>query len=101
MATGASITGNGSDWPKTDVDVSTFVTSTRTRGRNSISSKAARLALIATEPEKFHLPVTSDLRYNWVRAWLAALDHAEMTELVIDAWCMVVPKRVAVAHLGD
>ncbi|PZS26774.1 MAG: hypothetical protein DLM59_17585 [Pseudonocardiales bacterium] len=61
--------------------------------------KEERLALIASEPEKFHLPVKSDERYNWIRAWLAALDRAEMTELVIDAWCMVVPKRVATAHL--
>jgi hypothetical protein len=61
--------------------------------------KEERLALIAAEPEKFHLPVKSDERYNWVRAWLAALDHAEMTELVVDAWCMVVPKRVAAEHL--
>ncbi|MDP9240735.1 MAG: MmcQ/YjbR family DNA-binding protein [Actinomycetota bacterium] len=62
--------------------------------------KDGRLALVAAEPEKFHLPVTSDLRYNWVRAWLAPLDHAEMTELVVDAWCMVVPKRVADEHLN-
>ncbi|MEP6697823.1 MAG: MmcQ/YjbR family DNA-binding protein [Pseudonocardiales bacterium] len=62
--------------------------------------KEERLALIAAQPDKFHLPVTSDLRYNWVRAWLATLDRAEMTELVVDAWCMVVPKRVAAAHLS-
>ncbi len=63
--------------------------------------KDERLALVAAEPEKFHLPVKSDERYNWVRAWLVALDHAEMTELVVDAWCMVVPKRVAADHLRD
>lgn len=61
--------------------------------------KEERLALIAAEPEKFHMPVKSDERYNWVRTWLATLDHAEMTELVIDAWRMVVPKKVAAAHL--
>jgi hypothetical protein len=61
--------------------------------------KEERLALIAAQPEKFHLPVRSDERYNWVRTWLAALDHAEMTELVVDAWCMVVPKRVAAEYL--
>jgi len=61
--------------------------------------KEERLALIAAEPEKFHLPAKSDERYNWVRAWLAALDHPEMTELVIDAWCMVVPKKVVAAYL--
>jgi hypothetical protein len=31
---------------------------------------------------------------------MAAIDAAEMRELVTDAWQMVVPKRVAVAHLG-
>ncbi|MGB9377673.1 MAG: MmcQ/YjbR family DNA-binding protein [Mycobacteriales bacterium] len=61
--------------------------------------KDERLALIAAEPHKFHLPVKADERYNWVRAWLAALDPAEMTELVVDAWCMVVPKGVAAAYL--
>jgi hypothetical protein len=31
---------------------------------------------------------------------MAALGVAEMRELVTDAWRMVVPKRVAAAHLG-
>ncbi len=61
--------------------------------------KDERLALIAAEPHKFHMPIKSDERYNWVRTWLAELDHGEMTELVIDAWCMVVPKKVAAARL--
>jgi hypothetical protein len=59
-----------------------------------------RAALVAAEPEKFFLPVTSDLRFNWVLVWLDAIDEAEMRELVIEAWRMVVPKRVAAAHLG-
>jgi hypothetical protein len=62
--------------------------------------KEERAALVAAEPEKFFMPVKSDERYNWVRAWLAALDFDEMAELVVDAWCMVVPKRVAAAYLG-
>ena len=41
------------------------------------------------------MPGTSDLRYNWVVARLAALDRDEMRELVLEAWRMVVPKRVA------
>jgi len=41
------------------------------------------------------------MRYHWVVVRLAAIDHQEMTELVTDAWCMVVPKRVAAEHLGD
>ena len=62
--------------------------------------KEERAALVAAEPEKFHLPIPSDLRFNWVRAWLAALEEDEMRELVTDAWRMVVPKRLAAAHLG-
>jgi len=63
--------------------------------------KEEREALVASEPEKFLLPKPSDMRYQWVVVRLAAIDHQEMTELVTDAWCMVVPKRVAAEHLGD
>ncbi len=59
-----------------------------------------RAALIASEPAKFHPPARSDERYNWVRVWLAAIDRTELRELVIDAWCMVVPKRVAATYLA-
>jgi len=62
--------------------------------------KEERAALIAAEPEKFFLPVKSVQRYNWVEAWMAALGPAEMREYVIDAWCMVVPKRVSAAYLA-
>ena len=60
--------------------------------------KEWRNALIETEPDKFMLPRESDLRYNWVVVRLAAIDEAEMRELVIDAWAMVVPKRVAAEY---
>ena len=63
--------------------------------------KEERAALIASEPEKFIMPKPSDQRYNWVVVRLAAIDVAEMRELVLDAWRMVVPKRVAAAHLDD
>jgi hypothetical protein len=63
--------------------------------------KAERDALIASEPHKFLMPRASDRRYNWVVVRLAAIDDDEMRELVLDAWRMVVPKRVAAAHLGD
>jgi hypothetical protein len=62
--------------------------------------KEERDALVASEPDKFLMPKTSDLRYNWVEVRLDAIDHDEMRELVLDAWRMVVPKRVAVDHLG-
>ena len=60
-----------------------------------------RAALVEAEPEKFFLPRrASDLRFQWVCARLAALDEEEMTELVIDAWRMCVPKGVASAYLA-
>jgi hypothetical protein len=59
-----------------------------------------RAALIEAEPDKFALPRLSDQRFQWVHARMAALDVDEMTELVTDAWRMVVPKKVAAAHLG-
>jgi hypothetical protein len=62
--------------------------------------KEERAALVASEPRKFHMPVPSDERYNWVRVWLDAIDQEEMEELVVEAWRMVVPKRVAAAYPG-
>jgi len=62
--------------------------------------KEERDALIASAPDKFLMPPVSDQRYNWVLVRLAAIDDAEMRELLLDAWRMVVPKRVAAAHLG-
>jgi hypothetical protein len=63
--------------------------------------KDERAALVAAYPGKFFMPIQSDLRYNWVRVWLDAVDQTEMRELVVDAWRMVVPKRVAAEYLGD
>ena len=62
--------------------------------------KEERDLLVASEPEKFQLPRQSDMRYHWVHARLDALDEQEAREIVIDAWRMVVPKRVAAEHLG-
>jgi hypothetical protein len=62
--------------------------------------KEGRDALVAAEPDKFLMPSESDLRYNWVLVRLDAIDEDEMRELVLDAWRMVVPKRVAAEHLG-
>ena len=60
--------------------------------------KEEREALVASEPHKFEMPSTSDLRYHWVEARLAALDRTELREIVVDAWRMVVPKKVAAAY---
>jgi hypothetical protein len=59
--------------------------------------KEQRAALIASEPDKFAMPRLSDQRFHWVHARMAALSPDEMRELVIDAWRMVVPKKVAAA----
>jgi hypothetical protein len=57
--------------------------------------KEERAALVEAEPELFLLPRVSDLRFHWVIANLALLDPHRMRELVLDAWQMVVPKKVA------
>ena len=57
-----------------------------------------RAALVAGEPHRFHLPSASDMRFNWVHADLAALDPTEARELVVDAWRMVVPRKLSRAY---
>ncbi|QJY45341.1 MmcQ/YjbR family DNA-binding protein [Pseudonocardia broussonetiae] len=60
--------------------------------------KEEREALVAGDPNRFHLPSTSDLRFNRVHATLAALDPVEARELVVDAWRLVVPKTLSRAY---
>jgi hypothetical protein len=60
--------------------------------------KEERDWLIGGSPDKFMQPARSDLRYNWVLVRLAAINGTEMRELVLDAWRMVVPKRVAAIY---
>jgi hypothetical protein len=60
--------------------------------------KEERAGLVAGEPDKFMLPKAGDMRYNWVVVRLAEIDIEEMTELVVDAWRMVVPKKVFAAY---
>jgi hypothetical protein len=62
--------------------------------------KEWREALVESELAKFRLPDQSDLRFNWAVVRLVAIDVPEMRELVIDAWSMVVPKRVAAEYAG-
>ena len=57
-----------------------------------------RATLVASEPHRFHLPSVSDMRFNWVHADLAALDPTEARELVVDAWRMVVPKKLSLSY---
>jgi len=63
--------------------------------------KEWRAALIEAQPDKFQMPEPADERYNWVRVRLEAIDRAEMRALVTEAWRMVVPRRVASAHLDS
>ncbi len=62
--------------------------------------KEERAALVAAEPDKFLMPLRPDERYHWVRVRLAAIDEAELRELLLDAWRMAVPKKVAAAYLA-
>jgi hypothetical protein len=63
--------------------------------------KEWRQALVESEPEKFSLPNASNMRYHWAVARLDAIDEAEMRALVLDAWAMVVPKKVVEAYLKE
>src|SRR5208282_500516 len=63
--------------------------------------KEERAALVASEPEKFVMPLRSDERYNWVRARVPVLDEDELRELLTDAWCMVVSKKTAASYLAS
>jgi hypothetical protein len=62
--------------------------------------KEERDWLVGGSPDKFMQPDKSDLRYHWVLVRMAQIDETEMRELVLDAWRMVVPKRVAAAFAG-
>ena len=64
--------------------------------------KDERDALVASEPNKFlHAEGRPTFVTTGSRCGSTRIDHDEMRELVLDAWRMVVPKRVAAEHLGD
>jgi hypothetical protein len=60
--------------------------------------KELRASLVDSDPDKFLLPDSSDLRFNWVCVRLDAIDHNELSALVISAWRMCVPKKVYAAY---
>ena len=62
--------------------------------------KEERQALVDSEPDKFLMPRPADMRYRWVRVRLEALDLDELRELLVDAWRMCVPQKVAAAYEG-
>jgi hypothetical protein len=63
--------------------------------------KEERDAIIAAEPDKFFRPAPSDERYRWIQVHLDAVDADELRELVLDAWRMCVPKKVAAAYFDQ
>ena len=60
--------------------------------------KEERELLVETEPDKFMMPKQRDMRYHWVVVRLEKIDKAEMREIVLQAWQMVVPKKVAAGY---
>jgi len=60
-----------------------------------------REVLVGSDPDKFQMPEAADLRYNWAVVRLAAVDAAEMRELVLDAWAFVVPKTIAEGYFQN
>jgi hypothetical protein len=61
--------------------------------------KEEREALVASEPEKFLMAEPADMRWNWVQVRLDTIDDVEMREIVLEAWAMVVPKRLAAQYI--
>jgi hypothetical protein len=57
-----------------------------------------RAALVASDPDKFLMPLPSDMRYQWVRVRLDAIDLDELQELVEDSWRMCVSKKAAAEY---
>jgi hypothetical protein len=62
--------------------------------------KEERAALVAADPDRFLMPVRADERYHWVQVRLGTLREDELVELIFDAWCMVVPKKVIAEHIA-
>ena len=60
--------------------------------------KEWRATLVENEPEKFSLPGEGDMRFNWVHVRLDKIDHAEMQDLVENAWALCVPKYVVAEY---
>ena len=60
--------------------------------------KEEREALVRSEPNKFQMPTSSDMRFNWVHADLAALGPTEARELVVDTCRMVVLQKLPDAY---
>src|SRR5829696_7430582 len=68
------------------------------RGMGFALPTEEREAFVAGNPRRFRLPSASEMRFDWVHADLAALHRTEARELVVDAWRMVVPKKLSRAY---
>ncbi|NUR24527.1 MAG: MmcQ/YjbR family DNA-binding protein [Catenulispora sp.] len=63
--------------------------------------KELREAQVAAEPQKFLMPIASDMRYNWLRLRLAEVERDELWELIVDAWWGTVPKFVREEFMAE
>ncbi len=63
--------------------------------------KEERRALVESDPERFIMPESRDLRYHWVVARLDRITDDEATELALEAWAMVVPKKVSAEYFAS
>jgi hypothetical protein len=61
--------------------------------------KEEREALVASD-DRYLMPGTTDLRFNWVGCTIARLDLDEMEERVTEAWSMCVPQFLVRERLG-
>jgi hypothetical protein len=59
-----------------------------------------REAALAAEPDKFFRPRPSDERYQWIQVRLDAIEYDELRELVLEAWQLCVPKKVAAEYFA-
>ena len=58
------------------------------------ATKEAQAALVGSEPETFSVPAYVG-RHGWVRVDLGRVDPEELRELVVEAWLLTAPKRLA------
>jgi hypothetical protein len=58
--------------------------------------KEEREAALQTYPDKFLRPKPTEMRFQWLVVRLDGIDEHELRELVVDAWRMVVPKKLSV-----
>jgi hypothetical protein len=56
-------------------------------------------ASVSPDEERLGFGFPKEERYHWVRARLPLLAVDELSELLIDAWRMVMPKTIAARHL--